>query len=166
MVGWLVSCLLGARSIVINNAKYRCNGTRGWFPSNYVKIIASNKEQEPDEELIDGPIKRNNEYRLSLSYHNASDKQQTNNWISQQHEQQQQQQHTPDVGSNAYLYNDGLIHNSSKMSESTVNLDSEYESDQISAIDMPSWSDQSTLLSIDEKVQYIRKTNLFYSTSV
>ncbi|KAL9553336.1 hypothetical protein MBANPS3_003335 [Mucor bainieri] len=141
-----------------------CNGTRGWFPSNYVKIIASNKEQEPDEELIDGPIKRNNEYRLSLSYHNASDQQQTNHWISQQHEQQQQQQQqqqlqqTTDLGSNAYLlYNESLIHNSSKMSESTVNLDSEYESDQISTIDMPSWSDQSTLLSVDEKPQWLNR---------
>lgn len=139
----------------------RCNGTRGWFPSNYVKIIASNKEQEPDEELIDGPITRNNEYRLSISYHNAPDKQQTDKWISQQHEQQQQQQQqqqTTDLGSNPYLlYNESLIHHSSKISESTVNLDSEYESDQISTIDMPSWSDQSTLLSMDEKVVYIQE---------
>lgn len=124
----------------------RSNGTRGWFPSNYVKVIASNREQDSDEELIDGPIKRNNEYRLSLSYNNVSDYQQNDNsWLTPQ---------KMDDGSNVYLYNP-LAGNmkGNKMSESTINMDSEYESDQISTIDMPSWSDQSTLLSIDEKVK-------------
>jgi hypothetical protein len=43
----------------------------------------------------------------------------------------------------------------SLIDNSTLILDSEYESDHMSTIDIPSWSDQSTLHSIDDKVSLV-----------
>lgn len=110
------------------------------------------------------PARRNNEYRLSFAYSHAAgqgndDSPTTqNNWIVQRTED----------GSGIYYFNPSTgemkINNDSKLqqpslidkvdlvSDSTLILDSEYESDHISNIDMPSWSDQSTLHSIDDKV--------------
>ncbi|KAG1316747.1 hypothetical protein G6F62_013304 [Rhizopus arrhizus] len=53
-----------------------CNGSRGWFPSNYVRII-----QEEEEVILEPEVRRRNtEYRLSLLSNHSP------NWILQKTE--------------------------------------------------------------------------------
>ncbi|KAI8078401.1 ras guanine nucleotide exchange factor domain-containing protein [Thamnidium elegans] len=133
-----------------------CNDTRGWFPSNYVKLI-EDIQPESDDEVTPPPPK--NEYRLSLAYgNNASSPQdeQKNNWIVQRTED----------GTGFYYYNpitgemkfnkDDEINIPEEETASILLMDSESESDHRSTIDIP-WSDGSTLLSIEEKPQWIHR---------
>ncbi|KAI8391127.1 SH3 domain-containing protein, partial [Radiomyces spectabilis] len=43
-----------------------CKGARGWFPSNYVEIIEEYKDESCFIADHAVPLRRNNEYRLSL----------------------------------------------------------------------------------------------------
>lgn len=44
------------RNLKLTSCKYRSNGKRGWFPSNYVEILRQEglerEEQEPDENEV------------------------------------------------------------------------------------------------------------------
>ncbi|KAI8371104.1 ras guanine nucleotide exchange factor domain-containing protein [Blakeslea trispora] len=137
-----------------------CNGIRGWFPSNYVKII----EEEPrDEDEMFSPNqeinKHDNDSRFSLAYNNTTQTLespvQDSPWVMERTED----------GSGIYYYNtvtgemksgndedDHTIDHEYIRAESTIMADSEYESDQVSTIDLPGWSDQSTVhSSIEDK---------------
>ncbi|KAI7905291.1 ras guanine nucleotide exchange factor domain-containing protein [Cokeromyces recurvatus] len=69
-----------------------CNGARGWFPSNYVKILT-------DDVIVEDSSKNTTrrEYRLSLTFNNTliSDQRQNDDWIAQRTED----------GSNIYYFN-------------------------------------------------------------
>ncbi|OBZ84749.1 Cell division control protein 25, partial [Choanephora cucurbitarum] len=143
-----------------------CNGIRGWFPSNYVKII----EDEPrDEDEIFSPnqeIDRHDEDpHFSLAYNTTAQALespvQDPHWVMQRTED----------GSGVYYYNtitgemrsgndeeDQTIDHDYIRTESTIMADSEYESDQVSTIDVPGWSDQSTIHSSVEDKQWASRT--------
>ncbi|KAI8646558.1 ras guanine nucleotide exchange factor domain-containing protein [Parasitella parasitica] len=112
-----------------------CNGTRGWFPSNYVRVIASDKER------MEIPVKTKSEYRLSMSYNDTADTQHIDNSLMPQ----QKNGNEPNVNL--------LNKRSSRMSESTIAVDSAYDFDHETTAGMPSWSHQSTLLVSEEKPQ-------------
>ncbi|RCH89238.1 hypothetical protein CU097_008696 [Rhizopus azygosporus] len=106
-----------------------CKGMRGWFPSNYVRIIEVEEEEEeeailepqpPPPPMQAPPRKRNTEYRLSLLSNNTS------NWILQRTED----------GDDTYYYN---------IATGEMRIDPPNEEDE----DDYRWSDQSTLASKD-----------------
>ncbi|CEP09488.1 hypothetical protein [Parasitella parasitica] len=128
-----------------------CNGTRGWFPSNYVRIIASHTKQ--DQERMESPVKGKSEYRLSISYNDTDD--------TEYNENRLMPQQTNGDEPNVHLLNKM----NRNMSESVVDIDSVYEFDQASSAGMPSWSDQSLLLSIDEEPQRSSRVTSRYSSN-
>lgn len=107
---------------------------RGWFPSNYVRIIEVEEEEEeailepqpPPPPMQAPPRKRNTEYRLSLLSNNTS------NWILQRTED----------GDDTYYYN---------IATGEMRIDPPNEEDE----DDYRWSDQSTLASKDVTIFFV-----------
>lgn len=99
-----------------------CNGMRGWFPSNYVKII------QEDEPILEPEVRtRNAEYRLSLLSNH------TPNWTIQRTED----------GIDTYYYNTVT----GEMRIDPPNEESPEEIVYAQENNENRWSDQSTLTS-------------------
>ncbi|KAI9335569.1 ras guanine nucleotide exchange factor domain-containing protein [Pilaira anomala] len=136
-----------------------CNDTRGWFPSNYVKLIEDLK-QESDDEISPPPSK--SEYRLSLAYNNSTstphEEDQRNNWIVQRTEDGTGFYHfNPITGEMKFNQEEDDEEENIPEEESTASFlinDSESESDYRSTLDIP-WSEGSTLF--EEKSQWVNR---------
>ncbi|KAG0749124.1 hypothetical protein G6F16_003124 [Rhizopus arrhizus] len=107
-----------------------CNGMRGWFPSNYVKVV------EEVEQILEPDFRRRNtEYRLSLLSNHTPE------WIIQKTED----------GVDTYYYN-------TITGEMRIDPPNE-EGEQVCHVENSGnrWSDQSTLTSsnIDRESQYL-----------
>ncbi|KAI8989947.1 SH3 domain-containing protein [Pilobolus umbonatus] len=91
-----------------------CNGTRGWFPSNYVKVIDEHELNE--NETAKYPIqrsrssKRNNEYRLSLAFNNHDNTQDTKpHWILQKSEDGTTYYYNTSTGDIKHIHEDDTV---------------------------------------------------------
>lgn len=172
-----------------------CNDTRGWFPSNYVRVIEEHPEFEHNDDTIEVTPAIKSEYRLSLAYTNnvsTSDSNDKNHWIVERTEdgtgyyyynpitgemkfkndeeeiEQQEQQLLKAIPPQQPLQQqqqqqlsirrdiDDLEADTTTLNSSNLMMDSGSESDHRSTIDIP-WSDGSTLLSIEEKPQWIHR---------
>ncbi|KAI9481025.1 MAG: ras guanine nucleotide exchange factor domain-containing protein [Benjaminiella poitrasii] len=155
-----------------------CNGSRGWFPSNYVKLLINDTTDKSNEE--ETTTKQSNEYRLSLAYSNTlstATQQRNSNWIVQRTED----------GSDVYYFNPStgemMFENKeidqsiptansdlcTKQLPSLISLVVEQESDTLSTMtDQQSeyksaiWSNQSsiTISSVEDDINpHVRNVN-------
>ncbi|CAO3699808.1 unnamed protein product [Rhizopus stolonifer] len=117
-----------------------CNGMRGWFPSNYVKII------QEDEPILEPEVRtRNAEYRLSLLSNH------TPNWTIQRTED----------GIDTYYYN-------TVTGEMRIDPPNEESPDEIVYAQENNenrWSDQSTLTSSNIEKEIHQLSNTLTRTS-